>query len=500
MSVIKEVPDRRNPAGLSQRAAAIRWVVIAAVLFVAAWVAPFTALAHRRLVALFTLPVAAAAVVALIRWPDIGFPLAVVVSLLVPFSIGTGTQTGINASVLLVAGLVGMWLFDMVARRREIRLVASTVVHPLLALMAVSVISLGFGQLPWLPIRPASLNAQIGGLMILLLCPAAFLLVAHRLRSLRALEWMTWLFIGLGGIFIACIVFPALRNIGLRLFQRAVLDAMFWTWIVALAFSQALLNRKLAVGWRLGLAVVGLGAFYVTILVRGSWTSGWLPALVSVVTILAVLRPKPVLAVGILVGLIVLLRPSLLGSVFLSGDNEYSMSTRLEAWQILWQIIRLSPILGVGPANYYSYTTLFAIRGYAVSFNSHNNYVDIVAQTGLLGLACFVWFAVEAGRLLWRLRNRFPDGFPRAYIYGAIGGLAATLVSGMFGDWFLPFVYNVGMEGFRASGLAWMFLGAAVALEEIHRGMAPPVTAPPPAELQDYVYRRRGPRALPDPD
>ncbi|OGO13148.1 MAG: hypothetical protein A2Z66_02700 [Chloroflexi bacterium RBG_13_66_10] len=500
MSVIKDATDQRNSVPLSQRAAVIRWVVIGAVLVAAAWVAPFTALAQRRLIVLFLLPLAAAAVVALFRWPDLGFPLAVVVSLLVPFSIATGTQTGINASVLLVGMLVGMWLFDMIARRREIRLVASPVVSPLLALMAASVISLGFGQLPWLPTHPASLNAQIGGLMILLLCPAAFLLVAHRLRHLRALEWMTWLFVGLGGIFIACFVFPSLRNLGLRLFQRAVLDAMFWTWIVTLSFSQALLNKKLAPGWRMALVVVALGAFYVTVVMRSSWTSGWLPALVSVATILAVLRPKPVLAVGVAIGLLVLLRPSFLGSVFLSGDNEYSMSTRLEAWQILWQIIRLSPILGVGPANYYSFTTLFSIRGYSVNFNSHNNYVDIVAQTGLLGLACFVWFAVEAGRLLWRLRNRLPDGFPRAYIYGALGGLAATLVSGMLGDWFLPFVYNVGMEGFRASGLAWMFLGGAVALEEIYRGTLPPVATPAESETQDYVYRRRGPRALLPPE
>jgi len=500
MAATKDAANLRAAAPSSQRSVIVRWGVISVVLIAAAWVAPFTALAQRRLIPLFFLPAAAAFGIALFRWPDFGFPLAVVVSLLVPFSIATGTQSGINASILLVGAMVGMWLFDMIARRREIRLISSPVVYPLLALMAVSVISLGFGQLPWFPAHPASLNAQVGGLMILVLCPAAFLLVAHRLRSLRALEWMTWLFIGLGGLFIASIVFPGLRNLGLRFFQRAVFDSMFWTWIVTLSFSQVLLNRKLGTKWRVALAIVGLGAFYVTLLVRGYWTSGWLPSLVSVMAILAVLRPKPVLAAGVVAGLIILLRPGVLGGVFLGGDNEYSLSTRLEAWQILWQIIRLSPILGVGPANYYSYTTLFSISGYSVSFNSHNNYVDIVAQTGLLGLACFGWFAFEAGRLIWRLRDRMPEGFPRAYIYGTIGGLAGTLVSGMLGDWFLPFVYNVGLEGFRASGLAWMFLGAAVALEEIYRNSTlEPVGSAEP-EPPDYIYHRRGPRALFPPE
>jgi hypothetical protein len=80
------------------------------------------------------------------------------------------------------------------------------------------------------------------------------------------------------------------------------------------------------------------------------------------------------------------------------------------------------------------------------------------------------------GRTIWRGLHRLPEGFERAYMTGALGGLVGMLVAGMLGDWFLPFVYNVGLEGFRASGLAWMFLGAAVALENTNRqGPASPV-------------------------
>jgi O-antigen ligase len=461
---------RREIVPNTQRSAAIRWVVIGVVLAGAAWVAPLAALAERRLVALFLLPAAAAGAAALLRWPDIGFPLAVVVSLLVPFSIYTGTQSGINSAIILVGGMVGLWLMEMVARQREIRLVDSPTIRPLVAFMAVSLLSMGFGQVPWLPTRSASLSAQIGGLTILLLCPAAFILVAHRLRSLRALQAMTWIFIALGGVFVALLLVPSLQPLALRTYQRAVIDSLFWTWIVTLSFSQSLLNHKLARGWRIALALVALGAFYFTIVLRQSWTSGWLPASVSVVTILIIKRPKPVIAGLVVVGVIALILPGLAGSLFLGGDNEYSLTTRVEAWRILLEIIKLNPILGLGPANYYGYTSLYNILGYTVSFNSHNNYVDIIAQVGLAGLACFLWFAAAMGRVTWRLRNEVPEGFSRAYVLGALGGLAATLVSGMFGDWILPFVYNVGLEGFRASGLGWMFLGAVVALAEIHRG------------------------------
>jgi hypothetical protein len=53
-------------------------------------------------------------------------------------------------------------------------------------------------------------------------------------------------------------------------------------------------------------------------------------------------------------------------------------------------------------------------------------------------------------------------------VIGALGGLVGTVVSGMLGDWFLPFVYNVGLEGMRASMFIWIFLGGLVALAKIY--------------------------------
>ena len=125
-------------------------------------------------------------------------------------------------------------------------------------------------------------------------------------------------------------------------------------------------------------------------------------------------------------------------------------------------------MLGIGFANYRFYAQLFPILGWYVQFNSHNNYVDIIAQTGYLGLVFFLWFAWELGRLGWRLRSQVPEGFPKAYVAGALAGLVATLVAGMLGDWILPFVYNVGFDGTRASLLGWVFLGGLVALGQIY--------------------------------
>jgi O-antigen ligase len=241
---------------------------------------------------------------------------------------------------------------------------------------------------------------------------------------------------------------------------------MFWTWLVAICFSQAVFNRQLKPGLRLLLSAIACGAFYYMIVLRQSWTSGWLPAAVSVWVVLLVARPRWAITAAVVIGGLALLLPGTVNELLLGGDNTYSMETRLEAWAIIWRIVRLSPIFGVGPANYFAYTPLYPILGFSVNFNSHNNYLDIIAQVGFLGLGFFLWFVVALAKVLLRAVRKAPDGFPHAFALGAVGAMAGMLVSGVLGDWMIPFLYNVGLEGFRAAVLGWVFLGAAAALGE----------------------------------
>jgi O-antigen ligase len=205
-------------------------------------------------------------------------------------------------------------------------------------------------------------------------------------------------------------------------------------------------------------------ALYVLFVLKFGDKSGWLSAFVCIAVIIGARSWRAGLAlipVAVLFAMYMWTR--------LVSTDAYSISTRFDAWSIMAQIIKINPVLGLGFSNYYWYTPLFPIRGYEVSFNSHNNYLDIVAQTGLLGLGCFLWFFWEIGRLGWKLRDRVPSGFAQAYVYGALGGLAGMVVAGMLGDWVLPFFYNVGLSGFRSSVLGWLFLGGLVGLEEMLR-------------------------------
>jgi O-antigen ligase len=250
---------------------------------------------------------------------------------------------------------------------------------------------------------------------------------------------------------------------------------MFWVWLVAMAFSQAAYNSKLKPGQRAALFALVLGAFFVALVQNRDWTSGWLPPAFAFGAILIFSRSRWSWIAFVVGALALVLKADSIQRLIYSGGNTYSLMTRLEAWRIIAEIVKANPLLGLGPANYYFYTPLYSILGYTVQFNSHNNYVDLIAQVGLLGLLAFLWFSAEVGWLGLRLRTLAPAGFAEAYVYGALGGLVGTLVAGMLGDWFLPFVYNVGLSGFRASVLAWVFLGGLVAIRQMIRtGALPP--------------------------
>lgn len=415
---------------------------------------------RSELILVLILPLGVGLVLTFMRWPSLGLVLAPLGGLVIPF---TG-PSGLNVTMLMVALLLSLWLLDLIVRQRQSQVTQSRTLWPLLSFLAVAVSSFGVGQLPWLTFAlHAPLGAQLGGLAIIVLSVATFLLVGNQMKNLHWLSRMTWAFIvvGAASVFIRTVL-PTLGLSTQGLFPQV--GTVFYIWLVAVALSQALLNGALHKVLRLALGGLVLVVMYVLFILKFDDKSGWLSAFACIAVIIAARSWRAGLAL-VLVGVLATLY---MWSRLISGD-EYSISTRFDAWIIMGQIIKINPILGLGFANYYWYTPLFPIRGYAVSFNSHNNYVDIVAQTGLVGLFCLLWIFWEVGWLGWRLREQVPSGFAQAYIYGALGGLAGMVVAGMLGDWVLPFFYNVGLNGFRSSMIGWLFLGGLVSLEQMVR-------------------------------
>jgi hypothetical protein len=283
-----------------------------------------------------------------------------------------------------------------------------------------------------------------------------------------------WVYLALFLAMVLGRLVPELDRLAWELVTSGGDGSLTWTWVAALATAQAC---NPALHWRLR---VVLGAAVAALLIYAvgearEWVSGWLPSLVAVAVVLGSTWPRLAAAAMIAGAAGALFNlPRVLRHV-MWGDNRYSLATRFDAGRILAEITAANPLTGLGPSNYYHATPLFEIRGYHVHFSSHSNYIDLIAQTGVIGLACLLWWCWLLAREGWRVRASAPAGFPRSYAHAALGGLAGTLTAAALGDWMLPFVYNVSLDGLRSSLPAFLFLGGLVGLG---RSLPGNVTAP----------------------
>ena len=131
-----------------------------------------------------------------------------------------------------------------------------------------------------------------------------------------------------------------------------------------------------------------------------------------------------------------------------------------------WIVTSQHLLLGTGPAGYaVYYMSLFPNQAMA----THNNYIDIIAETGIIGTFFYIWLM---GGLVWqglkvvqRLRGR--QDFKEALAVAAFGGLIGCIVIMAFGDWMLPFAYTQTIAGFNYTIYSWLFIGALLALDNM---------------------------------
>jgi O-antigen ligase len=314
---------------------------------------------------------------------------------------------------------------------------------------------------------------------ILVLSAAVFILAATWGSRGRWLEIATWLFLAVGTIVVLELYLPPLRDVFGWSSPTMANRSMFWTWLAAMGAGQVIFNRRLKPMLRIGLVIVLVAAGYVLWFHLDNWLSGWAPFSLTVLVVLGMWvwrrsRFSALVLLLVLLAISVIAYPVLFAHV--GGEQELARSWggREKLYMATLDLVKEHPILGLGPVAYREYgLRRWLSLGYGRALylqpriSSHNNYLDVYAQQGLVGLGIFLWFLVELGVLGWRLRTRFQDDFHGGYVHGAIAGFIGTLAAMMLADWFLPFVYNIGFPGFRTSVLAWMFLGGLVALETV---------------------------------
>jgi O-antigen ligase len=140
----------------------------------------------------------------------------------------------------------------------------------------------------------------------------------------------------------------------------------------------------------------------------------------------------------------------------------------LELWRNSLNLLAKHPLFGTGPGGYvvYYYTYHREERR-----TTHNDYLDVLAQTGLVGFGMYLSFFAT---LLWtgyRLSRKLAGrhDFEAALANGLLGACVGALVAMMLGDWIVPFVYNQTIMGFDHSVYAWVLMGCLVSLHHVVR-------------------------------
>lgn len=413
--------------------------------------------------------------VVLLARPALGLFALLAAALLLPLEFGTGTDVQLNPVSLLLPVLLGLWLLVMI-RRRQMHFVSSPVNRPLILFLAANLLSLLVGRATWDPMVPVKGNfllVQLAQWAIFAFSAGAFWLAANLLPSEAALRRLTRALLLVGGLVAIAVAVLGIDAVVGRFATIAAIRAPFWILLTGLAGGQLLFDRQASPPWRAFLIALLLAVIFYAFRLQQEAVSNWV-GVAAVASALVWLRwPRlrwPIAVVVTVLIVLGILFPSIYE--FAGGDVEWQGSggSRLALIERVVDVTMRNPITGLGPAAYRPYanaTPLLYGRALWTNplINSHNNYVDIFAHTGLVGLALFLWFMAEIAWLAWRLRRRFQHGFVAGYVNGMLTAWAGIMVVMLFLDWFLPFVYNVQFAGFQASVLVWLFLGGLVAIE-----------------------------------
>ncbi len=380
----------------------------------------------------------------------------------IPFSIPTGRGSPLVASLILSMGLAGIWFLKMVIVEKRFSLIQSPVNTPAIGFMIVTLISVLWSTLlrdPFIYVSSSFLFVQIGAACVMVISPAIMLMTANFTNHLRLLQIMfsIMLLIGFLGL---------VENFaGINLFVN--IGGITAMWVIALCTGVALFQKNLNKKYQSGLLLItGLWVFWSFFLHR-SWLAGWLPGLVALAVIFF-FYSKRLLLIGIIFLVGYFLINTALFSQDISKETAESGFTRLAAWQANWSVTKDHLLFGTGPAGYAAYyMTLFPTNAMA----THSNYVDIIAETGVVGTFFYLWMfgamALQGYRLIQRLRGQ--GDFQEALAVALFGGLIGCIIIMGFGDWLLPFAYTQTIAGYSYTVYSWLFLGALLALDHLTR-------------------------------
>ena len=146
--------------------------------------------------------------------------------------------------------------------------------------------------------------------------------------------------------------------------------------------------------------------------------------------------------------------------------NDITSNARIAIWKFTGIMIKDRPILGSGIGTY-KYNTLRyqakfleqgdnrSIYGYSWADKAHNEYLQLWAELGIIGLAIFIWLIITYFNQGIRYLKREMDEQKQGIMIGLMGGVVAFLIDSIF--WF-PLHLSANLS------LFWLFIGLGMVM------------------------------------
>ena len=147
-------------------------------------------------------------------------------------------------------------------------------------------------------------------------------------------------------------------------------------------------------------------------------------------------------------------------------SQDYSIRRRIATWKFTMLLIKDHPLLGsgIGSFKYNSlkYQAKFFDQGdnralypYGVADKTHNEYLQLGAELGIIGLIIFIWLIFAYFNYGLKILKREKDRYKQGIIIGLMGSVMAFLVDSIF--WF-PLHHSF------TSFLFWLCLGLLIVM------------------------------------
>jgi hypothetical protein len=383
-----------------------------------------------------------------------------IAALAIPFELPTGTYSTVPAAMVLALMLCGIWIVSM-GLRKTWHLTPSPLNRPMLVFCVTCALSLVWGIVWRDPILNMSLFknfevVQIASLLTYFISIGAALLIGNFVQSEQRLRYIVGCFIFFGSMMTIFQIFSIRHGV--------LNDKGLWgLWTVIPAYALVIAHPGLKWYWRiLFLTLIGLN-LYQTVFVNLLWKSGWIPTVIAIFAATLLRSWRWFLVLLVAVSLLVYTQQEFFNRMIEEEMNE-GAEGRIGMWEINLRVVGDHWLFGTGPAGYAPYYMTYYPHD---ARSTHNNYLDIIAQFGVVGSLIWLWFAAVSTIEGLRLFREAPPGFLKALALAAISGWIGAQASMFFGDWILPFAYNQTITGFKYTVYTWIWLGMLISIRTI---------------------------------